>query len=73
MKQKLMFFVYEITPDEAFYVYRVNLIFDELLSFYAFLNSWSVQNVKSFDSVEKFYYCPDAAIDTSELLLERVI
>ena len=67
-----MFYIEEVSEDEALYAYKSNCIYDELLEFYAFLNVWAVKDVGDREMIEEYYLDNDSVIDRSDELYERV-
>jgi hypothetical protein len=43
-----------------------------LLEFYSFLNVWAVNENEQIDTVEKYYYKHDKAVEYSDELYDRV-
>lgn len=43
----MVFVMEEVTMSEAIYSYHSNTIFDEILEFYTFLNSWAVKPLEN--------------------------
>lgn len=56
---KMVFYIEEVSKEDAINSYNSTGVFDELLEFYSFLNVWAVSAVEQEDTTEKYYYNPD--------------
>mmetsp|Transcript_30174 Transcript_30174/g.46106 ORF Transcript_30174/g.46106 Transcript_30174/m.46106 type:complete len:580 (-) Transcript_30174:7543-9282(-) len=70
-KQRMLFYIEEVKPEDSIYSYQANCIFDELLEFFSFINIWGVKPIGMEETTEKYYYDNDLGIDTSDFLYER--
>lgn len=61
-----------VTPDNAKYAYRGTAIFEQILEFYAYLNSWSVKEVNNKDYPDSYCYDYEEALKFEEELIDRV-
>jgi len=68
----MIFILEEVKFEDRIYSYQSSCIFDELLEFYSFLNVWAVNENEQIDTVEKYYYKHDKAVEYSDELYDRV-
>lgn len=62
-KHKMIFYIEEVSDQDAIYSYQCSCIFDELLEFYAFMTQFAVEKVQNDDSTEKYYYKHAKAVE----------
>lgn len=70
-KKKMTFIIEEESFAHSVYAYKSSRIFDEMLEYYAFLNTWAVTEVDGEDTTEVWYLNHDKAIEISDELFDR--
>jgi hypothetical protein len=66
----MIFEIDEVPFEQAIQAYQSSYVFDELLEYYAYLNSWSVHLNEQHDQIEKYYYKHDLAIELTDDLYD---
>ena len=67
----MIFYIEEVSDQDAIYSYQCSCIFDELIEFYAFLTQCAVEKVPNEESTEKFFYKHATAVELQGLIETR--
>lgn len=71
-KAKKYFTIESVSEADARYAYRAVCLYEELLEFYAYLNTWSIKASDNEDAVERFGYDHELALEQEDDLVERI-